>query len=114
MSRKLASIQIIREIEPIEGADRIELAHVLGWECVVNRGQFQPGDKAVYFEIDRFLPVCDTFEFLRTSSYRNSTLLGEGFRLCTMKFRGLIYLRDSCCRRQIFRRFLQILSPERM
>ncbi len=28
--RKLASIQRIWKIEPIEGADRIELAHVLG------------------------------------------------------------------------------------
>ena len=50
--RKLASIQRIWQIEPIEGADRIELAHVLGWQCVVNKGQFQPMDLAVYFEID--------------------------------------------------------------
>lgn len=34
--RKLASIQRVWKIEPIEGADRIELAHVLGWQCVVN------------------------------------------------------------------------------
>ena len=45
--RKLASIQRIWQIEPIEGADRIELAHVLGWQCVVNKGQFQPMDLAV-------------------------------------------------------------------
>ena len=30
MGRKLASIQRIWKIEPIEGADRIELANVLG------------------------------------------------------------------------------------
>ena len=57
MSRKLASIQKIISIEPIEGADRIELAHVLGWQCVVNKGQFKPEDMAVYFEIDSFLPI---------------------------------------------------------
>lgn len=90
MSRKLASIQTIRAIEPIEGADRIELAHVLGWQCVVNKGQFHPGDNAVYFEIDSFLPVCDVFEFMRASSFRSSTILGDGFRLRTMKFRGQI------------------------
>ena len=39
MSRKLASIQRIWKIEPIDGADRIELAHILGWQCVVNKGQ---------------------------------------------------------------------------
>ena len=30
--RKLASIQRVWKIEPIEGADRIELSHVLGWQ----------------------------------------------------------------------------------
>ena len=39
-------------MEPIEGADRIELAHVLGWQCVVNKGQFNEGALAVYFEIE--------------------------------------------------------------
>lgn len=86
--RKLASVQEIWKIETIEGADNIELAHVLGWQCVVNKGQFQPQDKAVYFEIDCFLPLQAEFEFLRKSSYVKSAILGEGFRLRTMKFRG--------------------------
>jgi RNA ligase (TIGR02306 family) len=90
MSRKLASIQRIWKIEPIEGADRIELAHVLGWQCVVNKGQFREMDLGVYFEIDSFLPICPEFEFMRTSSYRKSDILGEGFRLRTMRFRGQI------------------------
>ena len=64
--RKLASIQRIWNIEPIEGADRIELAHVLGWQCVVDKGQFKPMDLAVYFEVDSFLPVRPEFEFLRS------------------------------------------------
>ena len=90
MGRKLASIQKIWKITPIEGAERIELANVLGWQCVVNKGQFRAMDRAVYFEIDSFLPICETFEFLRDSSYRNSAILGEGFRLRTMRFRGQI------------------------
>lgn len=88
--RKLASIQRIYKIEPIEGADKIELAHVLGWQCVVNKGQFQLGDLAVYFEIDGFLPVREEFEFLRPSSYKKTDVMGEGFRLRTMRFRGQI------------------------
>ena len=88
--RKLASVQRIWKIEPIDGADRIELAYVLGWQCVVNRGQFQPMDLAVYFEIDSFLPIRPEFEFMRTSSYRKTDIMGEGFRLRTMKFRGQI------------------------
>ena len=88
--RKLASVQRIWKIEPIDGADRIELAYVLGWQCVVNRGQFRPMDLAVYFEIDSFLPIRPEFEFMRTSSYRKTDIMGEGFRLRTMKFRGQI------------------------
>lgn len=90
MGRKLASIQRIWQIEPIEGADRIELAHVLGWQCVVNKGQFKPMDLAVYFEIDSFLPIRSEFEFMRTSSYKKTDIMGEGFRLRTMKFRGQV------------------------
>lgn len=88
--RKLASIQRIWKVEPIEGADRIELAHVLGWQCVVIKGQFQPMDTALYFEIDSFLPIRDEFEFLRTSSYKKTDIMGEGFRLRTLRFRGQI------------------------
>ena len=88
--RKLASIQRVWAIEPIEGADRIELAHVLGWQCVVNRGQFLPMDTAVYFEIDSFLPIRPDFEFMRNSSYKKTDIMGEGFRLRTQKFRGQI------------------------
>ena len=88
--RKLASIQRIWKLEPIEGADRIELAHVLGWQCVVNKGQFSEMDLAVYFEVDSFLPIWPEFEFLRSSSYKKSDLMGEGFLLKTMRFRGQI------------------------
>ena len=88
--RKLASIQRVWDIEPIDGADRIELAHVLGWQCVVNKGQLKPMELAVYFEIDSFLPIRPEFEFLRTSSYKKTDIMGEGFRLRTMRFRGQI------------------------
>jgi len=88
--RKLVSIQKIKEIIPIEGADRIELARVEGWQCVVNKGQFKEGDVAVYFEIDSFLPIKPQYEFLRHTSFKKSELLGEGFRLKTQTFRGAI------------------------
>ena len=86
--RKLASIQVAWKVEPIEGADNIELAYVKGWPCVVNKGQFKTGSFGVYFEIDSFLPIREEFEFLRSSSYKKSEILGEGFKLRTMKFRG--------------------------
>ena len=33
--RKMASIQTVRDITPIEGADAIVLAHVNGWSVVL-------------------------------------------------------------------------------
>lgn len=88
--RKLASIQHVHHITGIEGADRIECVHVLGWKCVANKGRFRVGDSCVYVEVDSFLPIQEQFEFLRSSSYKKSELLGEGFRLKTQKFRGQI------------------------
>ena len=38
--RKLATIQKIVNIKPIEGADKIEVAQVLGWHVVVKKGDF--------------------------------------------------------------------------
>lgn len=88
--RKLASIQRVWDVLPIEGADRIELIKVEGWQCVANKGQFNKGDLCVYFEIDSFLPVVPAFEFLRPSSYKKTDIMGEGFKLKSMRFKGQI------------------------
>lgn len=88
--RKLASIQIIDNIERIPDADRIVLAHIMGWKCVVPINAFNKGDKCVYFEVDAFLPVEDRFEFLRNSSYKNNEFMGQGFRIKTQTLRGQI------------------------
>ncbi|MCD8076534.1 MAG: 2'-5' RNA ligase [Lachnospiraceae bacterium] len=88
--RKLASVQRVEAVTPIEGADFIECVHVLGWTVVGKKGELKAGDLCVYFEIDSFLPVCEQFEFLRKSCYRSNSYMGEGFRLKTQRFRGQI------------------------
>lgn len=85
MSRKLATIRKISNIQPIEGADNIEVATVNGWKVVVKKGEYKVGDRAVYCEIDSFLPIEPEFEFLRKSSYRKMSDETEGFRLKTMR-----------------------------
>jgi RNA ligase (TIGR02306 family) len=89
MERKLVSPVVIDDVQPIEGADLIEVATVKGWKLVIKKGEFIIGDHAVYCEIDSFLPVKEEFEFLRKSSFRR---MGEqeGFRLKTMRMRGQI------------------------
>lgn len=90
MERKLATIQKIRDLRPIEGADMIELAMINNWQVVVAKEVGHTvGDWVVYCEIDSFLPIKEEFEFLRKSSYKK---MGdqEGFRLKTIKLRGQI------------------------
>jgi RNA ligase (TIGR02306 family) len=90
MERKLATVRRIKEILPIEGADRIELAVVDGWKVVVAKDvQHKVGDLVIYCEIDSFLPIREEFEFLCKSSYKK---MGdqEGFRLRTAKMKGQI------------------------
>lgn len=90
MERKLATVRIINDIQPIEGADMIELAIVDGWKVVVAKNVgHKVGDMVIYCEIDSFLPIREEFEFLRKSSYKK---MGdqEGFRLKTIKLRGQV------------------------
>ncbi len=89
MERKLASIQKVKEILPIEGADAIEIAVINSWKVVTKKGEYNPGDFCIYCEIDSFLPVREEFEFLRKSSYKKMGDL-EGFRLKTIRLRGQI------------------------
>ena len=89
--RKLASVKRIDSIEPIEGADAIELAIVGGWKVVVAKNVgHKEGDLVVYCEIDSFLPTEPEFEFLRKSSYKKLVDGTEGFRLKTIRLRGQI------------------------
>lgn len=90
MERKLASIRQVSEISPIEGADLIEVATVDGWKLVTKKGEYKPGDLAIYCEIDSLLPIREEFEFLRKSSYKKLSDGTEGFRLKTIKLRGQI------------------------
>lgn len=88
--RKLATVRKITDIRPIEGADKIEIATVSGWNVVVAKDvEHKVGNSVVYCEIDSFLPIKEEFEFLRKSSYKK---MGdqEGFRLKTIRLRGQV------------------------
>lgn len=46
----------IDELNPHPNADRLELAVIKGWQCVVPIGKFKVGDYVVYFPPDTLLP----------------------------------------------------------
>ena len=68
--RALAYIVNVDDVKPIEGADNIELACVGGWRVIVNKQQFNPGDEAVFFEIDSLVPETEWSEFLRPRKFK--------------------------------------------
>jgi len=76
--RKLASIKIISDLQPIVGRDRIELAVVEGWSIIVKKGEYDIGDKTVFVEIDSVLPEKPEFEFLRSKKFRIKTMKMAG------------------------------------
>jgi len=71
MKRKLASIQKIDTLDPIENADKIERAGVMGWTVVVKKGEFKVGDPCVFFEVDAVLPKDAPWaEFMASKNFR--------------------------------------------
>ena len=78
MERKLASIQIIKDLQVIEGADKIVKATILGWEVVVLKDDFNIGDLCVYCEIDSILPDKPEFAFLKERKFRIRTIKLKG------------------------------------
>ncbi len=77
-SRKLAHIEKIEWIKPIEGKDRIVLAGILGWTVIVQKDQFKEGDKCIFCEIDSVFPEKPEFEFLRSKKFRIKTMKMSG------------------------------------
>jgi RNA ligase (TIGR02306 family) len=76
--RQLASIQKIKKLEPIPGADTIVRATVLGWQLVVKKDEFCEGDLCVYVEIDALLPDKPAFEFMKARNMRVRTIRLRG------------------------------------
>lgn len=88
IDRKLATVRLISCLDPIEGADRIELATVDGWQVVVKKGEFEVGDPAIYFEIDSWVPHTIA-PFLTKPGNEPKVYEGvPGQRLKTMRMKG--------------------------
>lgn len=57
MSSLIVPVTTIEALMPHNNADNLELAQVLGWQLVVRKGEYQVGEKIVYFSIDTLLPL---------------------------------------------------------
>lgn len=84
MSTHEVAIVEIGKMGAHPGADRLEVTHLWGWQCVVGKGQFKPGDKAVYIPPDYIVETArPEFTFLATDGTTTK-------RIKVRKFRGLI------------------------
>ena len=73
-TRKLASIQEITKMEEIKDTTNLVIAHVLGWQVVVRKADYQVNQKIVYFEIDSILPKSPWAEFIKDKKRRIKTV----------------------------------------
>jgi RNA ligase (TIGR02306 family) len=89
--RKLASVQKIFNIKDIPKADKLQVANVLGWQVVIEKGSYQENDDVLYLEIDSFIPETrNEFEFLRARCFKEYPDGRKGFRIKTIRLRGQI------------------------
>lgn len=82
MSSLIVPVTTIEALYPHSNADSLELAQVLGWQLVVRKGEYQVGERIVYFPIDTLLPleVSERFgvtRYLSKQRIRCAKLRGE-------------------------------------
>jgi RNA ligase (TIGR02306 family) len=85
MSKLQVTVEKVSDVKPHPNADRLELATVLGWQCVVGKGNLKPGDLVVYFPIDSVLP-----DGLIERLFSDSKIKPKEGRIRTIKIRGAI------------------------
>ena len=73
----------VNEIRPIEGADKIELVVVGGWNCIAQKGEQKVGDVVIIATTDAVIPETLSEEIGITSYLR------KGGRVRTVKLRGV-------------------------
>lgn len=81
-SSLIVPVTTIDSIAPHPGADRLEIARVLGWQVVVPKGRYTTGDKVVYFPPDAIVPAehSDRFgvtQYLQKGRVKCARLRGE-------------------------------------
>lgn len=92
-NRKMATIRKVAEVNPIKGADRIELITIDGWNVIDRKGLWEPGDLCIYLEVDTFCPKeTEQFAFLVERGTKKMVIDGserEGHVLKTIKLKGV-------------------------
>lgn len=95
MSTHSVNVIEIKEVLPHSNAERLEIVPVDGWQAVVKKGQFTPGDRAVYIQPDYTVPTArPEFSFLAKEGRDRHRLKAVRLR-GTLSFGLLIPLPDD-------------------
>jgi RNA ligase (TIGR02306 family) len=86
MSKHEVPVVRIEKILNHNNADSLEIVEVFGYQCIVKKGQFKPGDLACFIEPDYIVPLSrPEFSFLQKPGQMKETK-----RITTTKLRGQI------------------------
>lgn len=84
MSTHRVDVIEIGDVLPHDNAERLEIVPVGGWQAVVKKGQFKPGDRAIYIQPDYTVPTDrPEFSFLAKDGK-------ERHRLKAIRLRGAL------------------------
>ena len=94
MSTLIVEVCKVNKISPHDNADRLEIATVGGWQCIVMKDRYNKGDKIVYVPIDSMIPF-ELSEKLGITKYLENPERDKGgnilySRVRTVKLRGVI------------------------
>lgn len=79
--RKMAFVAKIESLEPVDMTDKLEFATVLGWNVVVKKGEFKPGDLCIYYTLMAVLDDSNPeFDFLKDKDGRIMPMKSESVR----------------------------------
>ena len=75
---KLASIELISDIQPHPNADKLDLAKVLGYTCIIEKDKYKVGDAVVLIQPDTVLPDEPWAEMFKKRSNRTKAIKLRG------------------------------------
>lgn len=85
MAEIRAEICKIETVFPHENAHSLEIAQVKGWNCVISKGSFQPGDLCLYVPVDACIP-----QEMESELFKNAKIKLTNGRIKAIRIRQVV------------------------
>lgn len=87
MADLIVPVARIESVAPHPNADRLEIATILGWQCIVGKGNWKPGQRCTYVPPDALVPLSWADEWGVKDYLHSCATEGYG-RVKSIKLRG--------------------------